>query len=271
MKDINPSLIIVMQLKGGVGKSTITKLTYQSSVDEFGEDSILLVDADSHNKSVFKAYPEKALLLNLSIKSHCLKLATLGEENQGKIILVDFPAGDAKEIQSIFGSASDVNDFLESYKDAGFSVKVAIPVSNDAESNAAMSKIYDIFHDSVEYFLVKNLRPERDETKYADAFKIFEGEPRRFAEDVLKIETMVQAPDIDDPKSLVGYTSNCILLPCLADEVKEKLSVGEKGEKTEELPLSEANLAGLQSIYRREGMKFFTKMKARILASNLLK
>jgi len=275
-----PSLIIVQNDKGGMGKSTVAKQTFETAVEKFGSDHVILADCDHNNNSSYRSYEgsgHQVFQVDLRETSDKKTLLNYATKYQGKIIILDMPAGDVDNITQLSENLNDIEVFINAFKRKGFKVKVVIPVLAGDCSN--LPDHYDIYQDLVEYFIVKNMRGSKKEENYSEDWKSFEVNARPFAESTLGIDTLVQAPDPANKNPsktvLIGYTKNCILMSPLGAAILEQFmnEVGRTnpdGKKTILPPISLDNIEKVEDFITQNSLfAFHSAMANRISKSDL--
>lgn len=265
-----PSLLILFfNIKGGVGKSFSCKLSYESACQLYGKENIVLVDCDTWNQGTYQAYPNEAIPINLKLEKPLTRFLSMSTAEKGKVIIVDMPAGEGEELQTMFGS-TNINDFIETFSDEGFKVKVVVPTNDDIGATIGLAKIYKIWGPNVEYHIVKNMRTVAQEDNYSfNSLDI--GDPRDVAENLMKVNVLVQAPALEEAngkQQLIGFTENCVLIPQIDERSYKKfLEVHGKAHLT---AISMDNIASVkESFIRKPLASFYKKVTTRFSSSNL--
>jgi len=257
-------LVVVFNIKGGVGKSFSCKLSYEAACRKYGKENVILIDCDTLNLGTYQAYPNDCQPLDLSNQDHLNRLLQFSEENTGKVIIVDMPAGEGEQLQNIFG-ANGIATFIETFTDEGFKVKVMVPVNDDIACTGGLEKIYQIWGPTVEYHIVKNMRTVSLEKNYS--FNALDaGSTRKVAEEQMKVDLLVQSPD--ETGGLFGYTKNCVLISQIDPEAY-KLFIQANGSQN----LSAISIDNIHKVVLKPARKalaqFYEKVVGRFEASEL--
>lgn len=270
-------LIVFLSTKGGVGKSTICKATYEAYRDAFPDNPPILCDADINVQAISGAYPKEAELFNLNMVKDRQRLAGLGAEYQGtnRDILIDFAGGTIDQITKLMGTGNaDASMFFQFYRDAGYEPTIVVPVDFALNSNLALKKIFDAFNGCADWFIVKNLRGVPEEDSYSDYFKIFEGTlpgraQHRHLSSYVPVEFAVENMGLDleervkDDGSKDGTTSNSIRMPNMPIDLAIWMD--------DSSPFSEEALKGLPTVPYMFARSYLNDVINRILRSDLLK
>jgi hypothetical protein len=270
-------LIVFLSTKGGVGKSTICKATYEAHREVFPDNPPVLCDADFNVQAIAGAYPDQAHLFNLNLVKDRQRLAGFGEEfkGTGRDILIDFAGGTIDQITKLMGTGTaDPSMFFELYRQAGYQPKIVVPVDFALNSNLALRNIYNAFKGCADWFIVKNLRGVPEEESYNDYFKIFEGTlpgraQHRHLSSYVPVEFAVENMGLDleervkEDGSKDGTTSNSIRIPNMPIDLAIWMD--------DSSPFSEAALKGLPMVPYMFARSYLNDVRNRILRSDLLK
>jgi len=265
-------LFIVASTKGGVSKSFMTRLTYETMVEKWGKDKVILVDCDHRVQSTFKTYPDIALRFDLTSDQGRQKLAELGEECGDKNILIDFAGGSLTEIQELMRGQVNGSLFFDIYKDLGFEITVIVPFTYELNSQLAFKDIHEAYGDAginVDYFFVQNLKGITNEKEAATFFQGYDGsleniENHKYLKDFVPQDYAIEKMGLDvNTLDKVGTTSNLMRIPQMPGNLAIWVHDAVK--------FKESEFAGFKTLLRISATTYFNDIKNRLLLTNLLK
>jgi hypothetical protein len=261
-------LIITMSTKGGVGKSFMAKLIYQSMLDAHPTREVVLVDADANVRALSRSYPN-ALTFDLSDIAQRADLAQLGKVHKGKDIIIDMAGGTVKQLHELMSGMENPGMFFRMFKNNGYQPIIVVPITSTLFSNEALREIEKEFGEYADFFIVKNMvGVENEKTGYARYFKIFEGtledrEQHPILKDYVPVEFAQKNMGLDVNTDADGTSTNSFRLPHMPIELSAWID--------DSRPFSQEFINTLPDFPQDYANVYFDKAKGRLLKTDLLK
>jgi Mrp family chromosome partitioning ATPase len=175
--------IFVINDKGGVGKSSITR----ALLDIYRQNGLKVAafDADGRVGQLMQYYgargDDKRLLAEQNPLTHAGyfdvrdvegrdTLVTALDTPGAEVILIDMPGGSLEEIKNVTGRVESV---FREYRDAGWEVIVVVPIGIVKATVRTVLDVCDQFGELAHVVVVKNLGTGSNPT--ADDFEVFDG------------------------------------------------------------------------------------------------
>lgn len=216
----------VLSNKGGVGKSTISKLMLELFIAR--NLNVQAFDCDSSVGSLIKIYGDTGLVQNIDIKNVKVQgnIINFAEKafNEGKdYLLYDMPAGEIHTLADLMGNPIEL---INEFKAIGYAVKFIVPISTDKTSLNPIDLLLPMVEGHAEIIIVKNLGfgAEEDDFIFFDK-KEFGGDKYQ---DLINVSSkVIQLPLLKHHVySIVNYVSNKPYSTIIENKLIERFDTG---------------------------------------------
>lgn len=163
MGDKTKRLVLAVSGKGGVGKTTFSRL--MTDVYRERGTKAAIFDADGQIGGLVRVYSDAGVKfydLRTDTDRHTLLDSTAEDAD---VILHDLPGGSRFEISKILdgGDGEQVEGFLEALRDNGVRLTLCHVIDNEIESAQSVGQYLNAFGtDGVDHVAVLNMRESRD-------------------------------------------------------------------------------------------------------------
>ncbi|TWB05632.1 nucleotide-binding protein [Gluconacetobacter diazotrophicus] len=163
MGDKTKRLVLVVSGKGGVGKTTFSRL--MTDLYRERNTKAAIFDADGQIGGLVRVYHAVGVQF-YDLRQDAERVTLLNSiASDADVILHDLPGGSRFEISKIVdnGDGEQVDGFLDALRENGVSLTLVHVIDNEIESAQSVGQYLDSFGtDSVDHVAVLNMRESRD-------------------------------------------------------------------------------------------------------------
>lgn len=161
MTQSSKRLVLVVSGKGGVGKTTFSRLLTDVYCERNTKAAIF--DADGQIGGLARVYSDAGVAF-YDLRQDAERAALLNSiASDADVILHDLPGGSLPEIAKIVDDGENVGGFLAALRENGVRMTLVHVIDNEIESAQSVGQYLDVFGtDSVDHVAVLNMRESRD-------------------------------------------------------------------------------------------------------------